>query len=348
MLKDTIVYINSNTCNWHLNEIDESISRTYNFDKFVTNACAKKISMLHVPFPYTENFEELVNRCVTNSNQVIILCSELHVSTVDFISKVAHPKIKYFINGFIDNIPANQWLDWFITSTDFYKSSTVLSQLNPFAAKEKYFDVLLGQQRIHRDIIYSGISNLRLTDCVALSYITNRSIPLTQHPDWIWEMPGLSLPKHHFNHTVTMVNYYGYEMRLSQIIPIQVYNQTAYSLVAETNCDNYYSFFTEKIVKPILARRLFIVFSGCNYLKNLRSLGFRTFDSIIDESYDTVTNLQVRGKLILEQMQYLIKQDQKAVLKLVQPIAEHNYQVMMETNWLRNCTNQISWLMQTG
>jgi hypothetical protein len=83
-------------------------------------------------------------------------------------------------------------------------------------------------------------------------------------------------------------------MSLSQVIPLSIYNQTAYSVVAETNYDNNYIFNTEKIVKPILARRLFLVVSGQHYLRNLRSLGFKTFDGIIDETYDTIADFEQR------------------------------------------------------
>lgn len=340
-----IVYINSDTCNWHLNEINESIPRTTNFNEFLSNSSYQKISLLHVPFPYVNSFNDIVNQCIDNSNNVIILCSELHASTVEFITKYKHPKITYFINGFINNQSTKLWPDWFITSTDFYKTNNVLTQLDPYSVKEKYFDILLGQRRTHRDIIYNGIKQLDLTPFVTMTYLTNHTIPLIAQPDWIWE-PGTILPNYDFNHSVTMVNYYNYHLRLSQVIPIQIYNQTAYSLVAETNCDNHYMFPTEKIVKPILGRRLFIVFSGCHYLKHLRNLGFKTFDGIIDESYDTIYNLQTRGQLILEQIKYLVNQDQLSILKQIQSITEHNYRVMIETNWSKEFTDELSFLMQ--
>ena len=130
-------------------------------------------------------------------------------------------------------------------------------------------------------------------------------------------------------------------MSLSQVIPFSIYNQTAYTVVAETNYDNHYSFYTEKIVKPILAERLFIVFSGQYYLRNLRSLGFRTFDSIIDETYDSVADTDQRFKLACEQIKYLCEQSQEEMLSKIRPITEHNKKVMLTTDWYGDFSREL-------
>jgi hypothetical protein len=47
------------------------------------------------------------------------------------------------------------------------------------------------------------------------------------------------------------------------------------------------SFFpTEKIARPIVGLKPFVVYAARNYLANLRRLGFETFGDIWDESYD--------------------------------------------------------------
>jgi len=109
--------------------------------------------------------------------------------------------------------------------------------------------------------------------------------------------------------------------------------------------DNGYSFFTEKTVKPIMAERLFVASSGRHFLKNLRKLGFKTFDGIIDESYDEVYQLHERTEMIAEQLMYLFTQPQEEILAKIRPITEHNKQVMMETDWygdyIKNLTSNL-------
>jgi hypothetical protein len=327
-----IVYINSNCCEYHLNQINESIHKTYNIDDFGTSTASIKISMLHVPYPYEIEFESLVLSSINHADKVIILCSELHDTTVEFINRFKHTKICYYINGFINDTPANLWLDWFITTVDAYNDETILRQLNPYSEKGKYFDILLGQRRSHRDFIYHKLCHL--SNVNIMTYLMGGTTPLQQQSseNWIWET-GLAIPSTEIVHTVTKVAYCGRKLSLSQVIPISIYNQTAYSVVAETNFDNHYSFFTEKIVKPILAKRLFVVVSGQYYLHNLRKLGFMTFDGIIDESYDLQENPVVRFELAIKQIEYLINQPQEKILHLIIPIVEHNYRLMLETNW---------------
>jgi hypothetical protein len=336
-----IVYINSDCCNYQLNQIDESIRRTYSLDEFRDSIDSKKVSMLHIPYPYEDIFEKLVNKTIEYSDKVIILGSELHETTVAFIKQFNHDKITYFINGMINGIPANLWMDWFITTPYVYKNTSILDQLTPYQVKDKYFDILLGQRRAHRDFIYTNTKHLSSYNI--MTYLNSQIAPLQNQAidSWIWETAGVVLPEYDINHSVAIVKYYGFKVHLSQVIPIFIYNQTAYSVVAETNFDNHYSFFTEKIVKPILAKRLFIVFSGQYYLRNLRKFGFMTFDGIIDERYDEVAEPVERFKLAIAQLEYLINQPQQQILNTIQSITEYNYTVMMNTNWNQLFLNQL-------
>jgi hypothetical protein len=59
-------------------------------------------------------------------------------------------------------------------------------------------------------------------------------------------------------------------------------------LVTESSYVNNELFISEKILKPILNYQPFIVFGPCNYLKELKRLGFKTFSKFWDESYDTI------------------------------------------------------------
>ena len=113
-----------------------------------------------------------------------------------------------------------------------------------------------------------------------------------------------------------------------------MFNETAYSIVAETDHDNTLSFFSEKTAKPIIAHRLFVVFSGYKFLHNLRSFGFRTFDCVIDESYDLIIDDNRRYAAAFEQVKKLCTMDQQEVYDLIRPVTEHNYELMMSRDWV--------------
>jgi hypothetical protein len=86
---------------------------------------------------------------------------------------------------------------------------------------------------------------------------------------------------------------------------------------------------------------LFIVFGGYQYLKNLHQLGFKTFSDIIDESYDDEPDYKLRGAKICQQISYLLQQDQQQILTAIKPIVEHNYRVLMETDWYGDFAKEL-------
>jgi hypothetical protein len=64
------------------------------------------------------------------------------------------------------------------------------------------------------------------------------------------------------------------------------YNQFHVELVAETFTIGDTFFPTEKTVRPLMAGKPFIVYGPRHFLKNLRNLGFKTYSTCWDESYD--------------------------------------------------------------
>jgi hypothetical protein len=84
-------------------------------------------------------------------------------------------------------------------------------------------------------------------------------------------------------------------------------------------------FFSEKAAKAMFAKRLFVAFSNANYYAKLHSLGYKTFGTVIDESFDSDPLDFSRFARAIEQMQYLAAQDPVHVLKKVQPVLEHNH-----------------------
>jgi hypothetical protein len=337
------VYADCDVSKWHVSELNDSQITIYrNLEEFnQVSDSENKHAVLHACFPYRPNVEGSLDLSVlellVNCTTVSVLVSEVHTPIVDFMHRFRQPQMRYIICGVVEGIQTYPWMDWFATTSTFYKTSNVLNQLTPYQPKPKYFDILLGQPKPHRDRVYHYIKNNKLDSQVIMTYLLDhwtKSIKAHGDDGFILDEPGLTVPNEEFNWTVTTVNYYGQAMSLSQVVPIQIYNETAYTVIAETNLENHYTFFTEKTCKPILAERLFIMLGGQYYLRNLRSLGFKTFDGIIDESYDLEPDNNQRWAMAIEQMKYLFKQPQAEILAKVKPIAEHNRRVMLETDWV--------------
>lgn len=305
------------------------------------------VACFQIPYPYTTQFEQQVELACTTYKHIAIVCCELHSVTVDFIRRFDRPNITYFLCGALNEPLAHSqvhyYLDWFKTTVDYYPTG-IAERITPYVPKPYAFDALLGRRKPHRQIAWDYIQQNLKDQCIA-TYIDNHQIDFGAEDSskWVWEREGLNLTSVP-TWTVETVTYNNQPQRLSQIIPISVYNQTAYSLVAETNYDNDYVFFTEKTAKPILAKRLFILLGNRYALAQLRELGFKTFEGIIDESYDSIEAVNDRHMAALEQMRWLCARDQLTVLERIQPIVEHNANHMLTTNWHKQFLDCLQYL----
>jgi hypothetical protein len=213
-----------------------------------------------------------------------------------------------------------------------------LQQINHRAVKPLCFDALLGLERPHRNFVYHAINENHLQEKILTTYV--KAADSLFQLNFLYESDIEPLTED-VNHSAIQVGYHGQQLALSVIVPIQIYNETAYSIIAETHADNRYSFFTEKIFKPMLARRLFVVFSGWKYLENLRKLGVQTFDNVIDESYDQIFDDKERWQAAFEQVKRLCDMSQSEVLEKISNRVEHNYNLVMDAKWQSNYFLQL-------
>jgi len=324
---------------------------TNNLDEYLASTVEKKVAVTFERFGCNysvreyRNYLERITTVSQASLAVFIFDSELHDSMALTSAYAPVTNVYWVTSGIINNINVKQINngDFFNRICNIYKYQLPdkLDLLNPYQVKPYYFDALLGETKPHRTLIYNNIKQ-NINDKVISSYrpdMPSYTGNIYKHSSFILE-PGTEILAADGN-TNALVKYFGIGVYLSYIIPLEVYNKTAYSIVAETNYDNEYSFFTEKIAKPIAAQRLFVVFSGQGFLRNLRSMGFCTFDGIIDESYDQVEDSDQRFDLAMEQVKWLCSQPQEHILARIQPIVEHNKQVLMSSNFTQDTLEKI-------
>lgn len=120
----------------------------------------------------------------------------------------------------------------------------------------------------------------------------------------------------------------------SQYISEHIENATWISVSCETLETERIFFPTEKTGKAMMSNKPFIVLGSKNFLKNLRSLGFKTFDPVIDESYDEVDDLAERTKAVFQSFIKLQQQDPLQVRIQLKEILDHNEQCMRDKAWL--------------
>ena len=85
---------------------------------------------------------------------------------------------------------------------------------------------------------------------------------------------------------------------------------------------------TEKIFKPIVSKQPFMLLAAPGNLAYLKSYGFKTFDSVIDESYDSIQDNDLRTEAVISQLHWycnLAPSEKTDVIKQLEPIIQHNF-----------------------
>lgn len=269
------------------------------------------------------NYEGLLKEHFSNNNIIFITGDSAH-STKSWFDDTGNENNFDFTNHF--SVP---WMLMEVVPTPY-----TFKQYDYSIPRLKKFDALLGGVRAHRQFVFDKIKSTGLLD--------NFFVNLTKCITWekIYRSPELSkyepsnmkdLIKDASAFNSYLISYNKFKGRASNIVPWDIYRQSNYSIVAETiESDFYYfkgQFFpTEKTAKPLFAKRLFIVFSTPRFLQGLHRLGFRTFDGIIDESYDLIDDDQDRWQAAWDQVQYLIDRPATDIYNKITAILEHNHQ----------------------
>ena len=86
---------------------------------------------------------------------------------------------------------------------------------------------------------------------------------------------------------------------------------------------------TEKIFKPIVSRRPFILLGAYKNLEYLKSYGFKTFDKWIDESYDNEPDNEKRLMMVCDEVEKIANLSEDKIEEMywdMQEVLDYNYQ----------------------
>jgi hypothetical protein len=167
---------------------------------------------------------------------------------------------------------------------------------------------------VHRKILFNALS--QNTDVYNRGLISARSIKFKHknYSEWVGDRPQQH--SWHDGHP-----------------SMDLYLNSWIEIVPETYYKNGY-FITEKTIKPIFTKTPFLMVSTCGFLEYLKRLGFKTFDTLIDESYDLEYRVEDRVKKLVDTLSIIIKNGAKEFYHESESILEHNHQHLAKINGL--------------
>lgn len=108
------------------------------------------------------------------------------------------------------------------------------------------------------------------------------------------------------------------------------YIDSYFSVVSETVFEYPYSFRTEKIAKPLMMGHPWICAASVGFYRDLRNLGFQTFNHVIDESFDSIENHQERMERIVTVVQDLCATDLDSFSRECYNVCKYNQAHLQE------------------
>ena len=109
----------------------------------------------------------------------------------------------------------------------------------------------------------------------------------------------------------------------------QIYDESSVSVICETHETNDSLFVTEKTYRPIINRHPFVARASFPLLQYLQAIGFRTFNDLIDESYDKNPDINSHKTDTLVATAGELLEKTKTHADEIQQIVDHNYETLI-------------------
>lgn len=197
------------------------------------------------------------------------------------------------------------------------------------------FECLCGARRKHRDYVMLAMLKSGLIDRSIVTYrdVFRGGDCTSTPPDVQEQFPDLTVPWPYVSPNLDPA----WEVRenldhtISGLVPWEIYNRTWYTVLVQTLGYGDTYLMEEKIGKCLFARRLFVHFGQAHWIARLKSFGFETFNTVLDETYDSLSEIDVeRYRAAFDQVEWLAKQNHPALLTKTRPILDHNHNRLFE------------------
>ena len=231
-------------------------------------------------------------------------------------------RLYYFFHGFAA-------LDW-------YRGHYALNYNKSIVKQYKYdfisFNRIINNDRSYRIYFVSKLKELGLLDKGLVSFNVTDNL----FDDWRDETsdPNTKLSNHarlHIERNLVDIDKLiidRAELHGSASADIPRGNDAFWHIVTETVF--YYDklHLTEKIFKPIVSKQPFMLLAAPGNLAYLKSYGFKTFDSVIDESYDNIVDNDLRTEAVVAQLHWycnLASDEKTDIIRQLEPIIDYNF-----------------------
>jgi hypothetical protein len=232
----------------------------------------------------------------------------------------------YFFHGFAA-------LDWYrdyqyvpIIENHF---SSVFISFNRLVTKDRSYRLTLVSKLQQQDLLKYGQVSLILKDNGTGTWQEELEDPDSRLSPAAKILVANTIPKFSGSLVIDTDNPPGHASADASAVELKLLRSGLWHVVTETVFYHDRLHLTEKIFKPIVARRPFILAGAQGNLAYLKSYGFKTFGAWIDESYDEILDPDLRLDAVtkeLEKLCSLTMTQLKVMHEEMKEILEFNFQ----------------------
>lgn len=209
-----------------------------------------------------------------------------------------------------------------------------------YELKDKIFLCYNRRSAPHRCQLVSLMNAKNLLENSFVSFDVKNAHETIQNDVFLSEFKKDFFLKNLPNENLTIEKYIPNSLDRKEYIQIERHHvRSMISIVTETHFYESELSFTEKIYRPISLGHPFIVVGRPGYLKKLRDFGFKTFDGLIDEKYDTIHNPILRIEEIVRVMEHFYNMndsERKTICERMNIIAQYNLSVFHKKEFVKN------------
>jgi hypothetical protein len=266
----------------------------------------------------------------------VLVTSEHSQDFDDCVFKNNFKKLYYFFHGFAA-------LDWY---RGYYALNYNKVIVKPYKYDFITFNRIITNDRSYRIYFVSLLKEAELLDKGLISFGVTDDL----FDDWQDEVadPNTKLSQHARQHSEQhltdisklVIDSPNISGSASANIPRTINSWMDTSINTHKNVDAFWHVvtetvfyydklhLTEKIFKPIVSKQPFMLLAAPGNLAYLKSYGFKTFNSVIDESYDTIIDNDQRTEAVMRQLHWycnLTPDEKTDIIQQLEPIIDYNF-----------------------
>lgn len=261
-----------------------------------------------------------------NTNKEIIFANSEKSDLVDTMClETGFKNWHYFFHGFA----ALSWYRDYQYIPKFENHFTkVFISFNRLVTKDRSYRLNLASHLIERNLLKHGYVSLILQDHGMGTWKEELTNPMSRLSSDSKTRIGRTIGKLENSLIIDSDKPPSHASANAGIHEITMYKSALWHLVTETVFYDHKQHLTEKIFKPIVAQRPFILVGAPKNLEYLKSYGFKTFDRWIDESYDNEFDPDKRILMIVKEIERLSSMSMSelnVMYEEMKPTLEYNF-----------------------